>query len=270
MNAIFKIRGKSLVKVIKQVFKPVVFIFCVLFSLGMGYGSFGGAWWRFIPSTILIIAFTRLFYPKQWREYLGLRDTVQSVSIALLICVTLTFLFHAVTAFSLPESYQHMLGDFADYAVVPFQSLNEEFIFRALFLSALLSIKLSRWKAILLPALLFSTFHYLFYAYNVVVESRGLLDYSALWSLFFFGMTMNVLFISTRSILLPWAVHCAWNFNQFGSHIMAVSAPESRVPEYLSFNLLEGSSEVLILSFLAFVIVSYAVKDKIDSRKRSL
>ncbi len=250
-------------RVIKQVFKPLVFIFGILFSLGMGYGSFGGVWWRFIPSTIFIVALTRLFYPKQWREYLGARGTVKSVSIALLTCMVLTLLFYAVIVFSLPEPYQLTLGGAVGYAVVPFQSLNEELVFRALFLSALLSTKMSRWKIIVLPALLFSSFHWLFYAYNVVAENRGLLDYSALWSLFFFGMTMNILFIATRSILFPWAIHCAWNFNQFGSHIVAAPTPESRVSEYLSFNLLEGSTEVLILSFLVFVIVLSALKSKI-------
>lgn len=77
-----------------------------------------------------------------------------------------------------------------------------------------------------------------------------------------FGITTNILFLSTSSIILPWALHCGWNLNRFGSGIIVISEPTKRILEYQTFNLLEGSTGVLLLSGIVTVVALYIAKYK--------
>ncbi len=148
------------------------------------------------------------------------------------------------------KGYNLSWGHPLTYVVVPFQTFNEELVFRALILNGLLKIGFRKWQIILVPAFLFTVFHWIFYHFNIVPENRGDIEITALVTLFLFGMTTNAIFLKTKNIAMPWALHCGWNFNRFGGVITSLNGHEYQViREYMSFNLLEGSWLITVLSF---------------------
>lgn len=246
--------------------KFFLYLVFVLICLSLGYGAFYDGWWKFIPSTFMILGLTRLFYPKDWRLKLGLVGSYKSVVVSLLLCFTFACASYFAIVYSLPVGYILGTGTVWDYLTNICQTLNEEFFFRALVLNFLLAAGFGKWKTILVPALIFSFFHWFFFAFNMKLENRGSLDYSALLTLFLFSVSTGLIFVKTKSILIPWAFHYAWNFHRFGSGIINLSDPEKRVPEYLTFNLLEGSNIVFALCcFVTFV--SYYLCEKVLKEK---
>ncbi|MCB9228203.1 MAG: CPBP family intramembrane metalloprotease [Deltaproteobacteria bacterium] len=228
----------------------LLFIVCILFFMSSGYGLFYQGWWQFIPSTLFILLTAWLCFPDDWKTYLGLKGSLREILTGICLCSFFAMGSYFIIRHSLPDAYTLIPGNYRDYLIPPFQSFNEEMVFRALLLTALTQTGLKKWLILVLPALVFSMAHWLFYSFNLHTGFRGDLDFSALATLLCFGISTNALFLATRSILLPWALHCGWNLNRFGSHIISMSSADETIPEYLTFNLLEGSESVLILSAL--------------------
>ena len=240
-------------------FKVFLFTIAVSFSCLLGYGIIANAWWQFIPSTVLIILITRIFYPESWKELLGLKGNIKECARGVLLVFLLGGVSYLAITYSLPAPYQLVFRSYLDLACVPFQSLNEEFLFRSLLLGSLIRIGVMRWKIIFFPALIFSFSHWIFYYFNDLPINNGVVDYSALGTLFLFGITANLLFLQTRSIILPWTLHCAWNLNRFGGRIIDSSNPSLRTPEFLTFNLLEGSTPVFFLAVIVTFLSIYYI-----------
>jgi membrane protease YdiL (CAAX protease family) len=137
-------------------------------------------------------------------------------------------------------------------------------IFRSLLLSLLLKLGLSKNKTIILPALIFSLFHLVFYSYIMLPENRGSINLQTLITLFMFGVAANSLFLKFRNIYFPWALHCGWNMHRFGSKIVSIGEIDFRkgIQEYMTFNLLEGGTPIMILSiFLAATCLASSAKN---------
>ena len=223
-----------------------------------GYG-FLDTWWQFLPSTFFILLISYLYFPKKWKRYLGISVTWKEYVFAFVLCLFSFAVFHILIKTSLPNEYTiawNKHWGYFSFVNNLFQSLNEELLFRSLLLNFLLYLGIKEWKVIIIPAVIFSFLHWLMYAYNLIPENRGSLDYSALCTLLLFGMTTGMLFLKTRSILLPWALHAAWNFNRFSLGVIRVDSPEEKIPEYISFNLLEGSDLICFLSAILVIITS--------------
>ena len=234
-------------------FKCIFFSVLVLSSLFMGYGVLYDGWFKFIPSTLAIITMTYFFYPNKWKEFLGISWSAKEVFIGIAVFLAFLFTSFFVVKFSLPEGFHLKISAPIEYIVVPFQTINEELVFRGLLLSGLLSAGLKKRNVILYPALVFSILHWAFYTFNLVDSNRGGVDFSALLTLIFFAMAMNLLFIHTKSIILPWAIHFAWNVHQFGSRIVNLETGEA-VKEFQVFNILVGSESVFFLSVGLFLV----------------
>ena len=191
-------------------------------------------------------------YPGRYQELLGIKIARRDIGIALGLCVIFFLLSRFLIEITLAEKgYYLSWGYWLDYMATPFQALNEEFVFRALLLTALLQLGVNKWKSIFIPALIFTIFHWIFYHFNMTLENRGDLDIAALSSIFLFGVATNSIFLATRSVAIPWALHCGWNLNRFGSKIIPLEgADHLNLREYMTFNLLEGAWPIMLLSLL--------------------
>ncbi len=240
-------------KKVEFMLKCLVFTSLIFSSLTLGYQLNG--WWKFSPSTFLICILTASFYPKNWRTKLGMAGPIYWIPISLASCFVFFFISKWLITISLNNhAYNLVNGNYLDYLVAPLQTLNEEFVFRALALTALTKFGLSRMNTIIVPALIFTVLHWLFYAYNMTPENRGLVELPALLTLFLFGIAANSFFLATGNIGTSWALHCGWNLNRFGSKIELIeSSSLNRLPEYMTFNLLEGSFSIVVLSFFLAV-----------------
>ncbi len=141
-------------------------------------------------------------------------------------------------------------------------------VFRGLLLTSTMKLIKNRCYLIITVASIFCLGHLLFYQFNLIPSNRGLLYLGALTSLFLFALSENILFIRYRSIALSLGCHFAWNINRFSSTLINKNAPEEKVIEVHSFNLIEGSTAVILLSIIFFMITSmgsYLVKNKGES-----
>lgn len=239
---------------VKALVKAITFSMLVIYALYLGY-KLDLPYIKFIPSTISIVFITFVFYKKKWLDLLGLRSSFRQLAQAFVLMLLFCAISFLVISWSLSANGHALIfAEIFDYFVVPFQTLNEEMIFRSLLLSILLKLGLSKNKTVILPALIFSLFHWVFYSYIMLPENRGPINLEALITLFMFGVAANSLFLKFRNIYFSWALHCGWNMHRFGSKIAPIGESDFRkgVHEYMTFNLLEGSTLIMILSiFLA-------------------
>jgi membrane protease YdiL (CAAX protease family) len=238
-----------------SVLKTISYSLLVLASLYSGYLS--GSWWKFIPSTLLIVVITKMFFSRDWRKLLGLTGTGKLVCVGIGLCIGMSIVSFFTITYTLPPEFELQKQEFLSYLVPPLQTLNEEMIFRGLLLSMLFRLGWKKWAIILIPALIFSFLHWVFYYHNLSPTNQGVVDFSALITLIFFAVAMNILFVRTGSIILPWAIHLGWNFTRFGSAVVNLANPSERIPEFLTFNLIEGSNAVLLLSTILLGMTIY-------------
>lgn len=242
--------------------KNSTFIILIFLSLVLGYCL--DNWWKFIPSTLLICLLTILFFTKNWTSKLGISNPKRWIFPNLISCGVLFFISKALIVINLKKQGYTLISEhYLDYVIVPFQTLNEEFVFRSLLLTAMRQLGVKQTKMIVVPALIFTIFHWIFYAYNLSPENQGFLRFTSLLTLFFFGFTANTFFIATGNIGFPWALHCAWNLNRFGSKIRPLDSSTKPLLEYQTFNLLEGSYSVMALSAILATVSLFFLKPKL-------
>lgn len=232
--------------------KICLFLLLLLGSFFLGYGNFG-SWWKFIPSSFLIVLVVFIFYPKSWQRLLGLEVSLKDLLMGGSICFVFSFVSYFAIKASLPHGYQLGFGShwqFSSFVNSFFQSLNEEFLFRALLINGLLFLGWSQTKIVFIPAVFFAFSHWFFYKFNLSHVNHGTVELKALLTLFFFGVSMSLIFLKTKIIIIPFALHAAWNFNRFALGLVKSDEPYNSVPEFLSFNLLEGSNFFLVLSLV--------------------
>jgi hypothetical protein len=230
------------------VYASLIFLF-----LAMGYGTdelFGP--WKFAVSTALIFFLTRMFYPKDYGALLGLRGIRWFHIPGFLILMVFFFgLSYWIIQNHLAKSgltLKYMSRE--DLICPPFQTLNEEWVFRSLLL------RLFSPGSCLLPAGIFAWFHDIFYRFNYLPENQGQLSWLALGTLFCFGYTLNLIWHKTHNILWVWGIHLGWNLNQFGFRIVSLLTEKTvHLKEWEVFNLLAGSPGIFLLSFVCLFCV---------------
>lgn len=240
--------------------KQCLFGFSAFFVMYLGYLE-SYLWMQFLTSTILILTLCRFYYGQEFLTYIGLKaskkDCFKTFFLVLFLSITAYFIVIGILSSEKYEDYFLRFSHPLDYILItPFQTLNEEIVFRALLLGALgrWGIK-DRWL-ILVPAIAFSLLHWVMYRYNLLESNRGTLTPIALLTILCFGIAANALYLHFKNILYPWAIHCAWNLNRFGHEIYDRKAPETEIQEYLTFNIFEGSPSVL---FISTVLASFSL-----------
>ena len=167
-------------------------------------------WWAFIPATAAILGALRLLHGSQWTSYAGLKMPLTHV----LLAVAAFGLVVIATKLLLPDLYAS-IGLRADSPRIeqqlglPFQSLNEEIVFRALLIGLLLQYVGSRVLISVGVACIFSVPHFLLYRFSNPLHLA--LSPIALLTLFLAGAAMNNLYLAFRHIGFSWALHAGWN-----------------------------------------------------------
>jgi hypothetical protein len=144
------------------------------------------------------------------------------------------------------------ISKWIDYYHDAFYILNEEIVIGALILFYLTEKR--RIKPIFASvglAILFSVIHFVFYRW--IFTDKGIIQITALMTLFFIGCLRNNLIILTGHIGYSWALHFGWMVIMFGCiHLqndtrMTISEPDR-------FNTYLGSLEMLFISIVLAAI----------------
>lgn len=229
--------------------------------------------WNFLLSTISIVALASLFLGKRWWGIVGLPSHVNQLLACILAGVASFFVFYWLINLVLTDGGYQVLPQNADpmnfYGRYPklshtvqriCQPLNEEIVLRALLLGFFARFFKHRAYLALLAALVFSLLHFLLYYYGALATK---LELSTLFTLFFFGLAANALYLTFHHIGFGFVIHFAWNWWRFRGPIVKNDIP---LNEAQGFNILEGSTPILIfVTLLSLICVAGLIIH--DSRK---
>ena len=161
------------------------------------YGMWQG-WWKFIPSTAALLLLSWAAHGRSSLEKVGLAGSCREYRQAAMVFPLATAVGVGLIFFVAEMSFLTVLWPPSVlYFLMPlFQVINEEILFRALLLSALLKIIPKVWGAIV-GAFLFTMMHGVLY---IFIE-QALPSPLAFGTLFMFGATVNYFYIMKRNIL---------------------------------------------------------------------
>lgn len=248
-------------------------LFIILIFVAPYSFSWGEAWWKFIPSSIIIILAWRWASPATWTTDFGIRFFVKDIAFGIGLLVTVGIAAHRlIGAILSPLGYisgpdSNNLG----WKYLPvFQVLNEEMILRAFLLTRLNKIFRQKWIISIFAAAVFVFLHFLFYRYgklNTTIEPMVMI------TLFFFALAGNSFFLETGNIVLPFAIHLGWNLTRFGED-WVLATTGTPLQEAIGFNLVEGDQTVTVfavfLTILALVLQRRKSKSKISNTEDPL
>jgi membrane protease YdiL (CAAX protease family) len=205
-----------------------------------------------LAGSLFIIIFSYLYWPKTWKNYLGININIITflIFIALLAIVTLSTYF-IIKSISISNNIPFLSKfnfDF-DFLQTIGQTLNEELIFGGLILLSLKRKLKNRHTLFIsiLIAIVFSLFHLLFFGLNRLVSNRGILSVLTLFNLFLFRLITNLLIFYLDHIFYAWAIHLGWNIIFFQTTSLA------KFNELTLFNTFIGTTQVLY--FLIFLLL---------------
>lgn len=221
--------------------------------------------WKFIPSTLAILAVYRFLVPDAFPQVLGLSIPARSIPWILVVLAASLVgakiladhlaLVHGLHAATQPLD--------VGWRLLPiFQVLNEEMLLRAALLWHLRRLTRSTAVISVGAAAAFVLLHLVFYR----VGAGETLPPGALLSLFFFSLAGNEVYLQTGHIGYPFAVHVAWNLQRFGRYWMFDDGG-ALVTEYRGFVLFEGDRLVVGLS-LAMAVACVALVHLRSARRR--
>lgn len=205
-----------------------------------------GLWWRYLPSTVVILGVGGLVAGADAMKTLGLsmnrRDVLQSFALfgAALLAARYV-LTDFVGTFLMVD--RELMTSWQVHQF--FQVFNDELVMRAALLTVLIRLMRHRVAAIVLLAGVFALLHYVFYGVDgMVIQPATLL------SLFSFGVIGNTLFVRFGHIGYSLALHYAWNFYRFNTRYYLDGW---RLREGDSFNYIEGNTWVVAVSVALMV-----------------
>lgn len=205
-------------------------------------------WWRFIPSTLLIIATGAWVFRKDALRFFGLRLTARAVISTLALFGLAVLASHYVFADYVATFLEVVRTPTARSRVHQFfQVLNDELVMRAALLTLVYGV-LPRSKIVITAmAAVFALSHWAFYGWLGV----GIGPW-ALLTLFAFGVIGNTLFMKYGHIGYGFALHYAWNFYRFNTtyHLDGRSLREGE-----TFNYIEGNAWIVAASTMLMFLV---------------
>lgn len=211
-----------------------------------------GEWWRWLPSTFVLLIVGAAFHGSATARFFGLEMSFGAVSATVVLCVVLLPVFGYVLFGFLNDPPFHVQAHNYGLKHVGqlFQVFNDEILLRAAAMTVLL-----RWlpypKTVSLAlAGMFAMGHHLLYRLH-----GSNIGWEAMATLFSFGAIANLLFVRFRHIGYSLAPHYAWNFHRFNS---AYFLGGYAVPQGETFNHVEGNGWIAIMSFATFLLISTA------------
>ena len=137
-----------------------------------------------------------------------------------------------------PDSHEELTTNvLASFTIVLIAPVVEEFFVRGILLTRW-SIKWGTPKAILMSSILFGIIH------------------TDIIGAFFFGYVLSILYIRTKSLLIPISIHMANNL--IASAIQFIPTPMQEDPQHETHFVLQ-ESEAILLMVLAVIIISWAI-----------
>ncbi|MBI4838472.1 MAG: hypothetical protein HY806_04890 [Nitrospirae bacterium] len=228
--------------------------------LGFSYYFFNG-WWYSAIGSILIIFFSYMLWRERFAVILGLKISKEAIkfSMALLTASFLGsyFIMNAAATKSLVKiqviAYQNFIHDL-------FYTLNEEMVLGAILLG--ITARKTRISPVYISigtAVVFSALHFIFYKW--VFDIKGIIQPTALITLFFAGVMRNNLIIAVKHIGYAWALHFSWIAVMLGTdHFFTETGIRLSEPD--RFNLYLGSGGMLIISIILAVFSVWFYKRK--------
>jgi len=229
---------------VKESFREFLIWFIVLFFLLIGYGFFTDKWWSFSISTVLIVGSVVFFERSEYKTRLGLKGPLYIWLLCTLFFPLCNFITQHIMTHVLPIDFRFKSesSHYREYLRVFFQCLNEEMVFRGLLLTTPL-LTGSKWIKIIFISFFFAVGHWLFYRFNILPSNQGDLSLTAILTLFMFSVACNVFCLKFKTIAISLFFHYVWNVNRF---LEILEKKGTRVLEYETFNLIEGSIPVFI------------------------
>lgn len=208
-----------------------------------------GEWWRWLPSTIVILLIGAACYGSSTARFFGLEMSLRSGLTALALFLTLAPIYSFVLLDALNDPPLRVQA----YAYRPkhlgqfFQVFNDEIVLRAAAITVLL-----RWfrhpkAGSLVLAALFAWGHYFLYRFQ-----GSEIEWKALVTLFCFGAIANLLFVRFGHIGYSLAIHYAWNLYRFNSGYYVEGY---EISQGETFNYIEGNGWVAATALIVFVLV---------------
>jgi len=207
-------------------------------------------------ATVIILVILALMHGRKFLEISGLNLRLNHILYSILITI-ITYGFASAFVTSLIDKHGISYFSFRNYSkfwiLMPlFQVLNEEIIFRSLFIGNLSEKFKNPGKLSTISGGLFAIMHFILYYFGF---EKVTLSLSCLTSLFLFGFITSLIFIDTRHIGYTFALHFGWNLKKFGGQYISTST-HSAFKEAQIFNIIEGSLQVL-MTVLLFTIGYY-------------
>ena len=229
----------------------VLFIFLVPYTFGWAWG-----WWKFAGESISVVLLWRWARPEDFAADLGIRvrriDCALALASLLVVGIGASCLIPGILR---QHGYSRGHSDAAWMLLaIPFQTLNEEMVLRALLLTALAHILKVRFLLSVAVGGFFASLHFVLYRFG---PPHATLSVQALTTLLLVGFALNELFLATGSIAGPWAIHFGWNLTRFGNDWVGESSP-GMIPQGADFNLIEGNPWVIALAVALALVVSVA------------
>ncbi len=208
-----------------------------------------GTWWRWIPSTIVILTVGAAFHGSSTARFFGIKMSLEVVGATLALFVILLPIssFVLLEVLNEPPLQVQVHTYRPKYVGQFFQVFNDEIVLRAAVVTVLL-----RWfqypKSVsLVLAAFFAVGHYLLYRFH-----GSDIGWEAMTTLFALGAIANLLFVRFGHVGYSLAAHYAWNFYRFnGSYFVE----GHEIAQGETFNYVEGNAWVAITSLVAFLFV---------------
>ena len=222
-----------------------------------------GAWWRWLPSTLVILIVGAAFHGSSTARFFGLRMSLRSTAAT----AGLFLMLLPICAYVLLDVLNDPPLRIQAYTYRPkyvgqfFQVFNDEIVLRAAAITMLLRwIRYPRAVSLVLAAF-FAMGHYLLYSFH-----GSEIGWEALTTLFSFGAVANLLFIRFGHIGYSLAAHYAWSFYRFNSSYL-VNGYEILQGE--TFNYVEGNPWVAVAALTTFVLV-YVLVSRAEQSESAL
>jgi membrane protease YdiL (CAAX protease family) len=229
----------------------VILAFLVPYSVGWAWG-----WWKFAGTTTLIVLLWRWARPEDFTADLGIRvrrtDLMLAISTLLVVGIGAGLLIPVIL-----RQHGYVPGHTNPlwmFLALPFQTLNEEMVLRALLLTVLANILKIRILLSIGLAGLFALVHLVLYRFG---PPHSALSFQALTVVFLVGFAFNEFFQATGSIAIPWAIHLGWNLTRFGRDWIG-QGTAGTLEQGRDFNLVEGNPWVILLAVALVLIASAA------------
>jgi membrane protease YdiL (CAAX protease family) len=237
-----------------------LFLFLVPYTLGWVWG-----WWKFASAGAGIVLLWRWASPKTFAADLGLRVRRRDLALALMALVIVGLgASRLIPGILRHHGYIRGPTELAWMVLaIPFQTLNEEMVLRALLLTALSRILRPHLLLSVVVAGVFALLHFALYYFG---PPHTTLSAQALTTLVLVAFALNELFLATSSIAVPWAIHLGWNLTRYGSEWIGQSSSGS-LEQGSDFNLIEGNLWILLLA-LALALGASAVRFRPVAHRR--